>query len=155
MEGESLGLSSTMRRASEMGHIAQIIQIGQRGIGSARASDMQDALDWGVEFIPGGEVAREGVWRAVDLIAEGAEVIICLDVDALDPAVMPAVIGRTAGGLTYWQVLELVGGVAEKARIAGFNMVELMPERDIDGQGALLAAQLLASVLGVIARQRV
>jgi agmatinase len=33
-------------------------------------------------------------------------------------------------------------------------MVELMPERDIDGQGALLAAQILASVLGVIARQR-
>jgi agmatinase len=135
--------------------VVQIIQIGQRGIGSARERDVQDALDWGVEFIAGGEVAREGVWRAVDLIADGAEVIICLDVDALDPAVMPAVIGRTAGGLSYWQVLELIGGVAEKARIAGFDMVELMPERDIDGQGAQLAAQLLAAVLGVIARQRV
>jgi agmatinase len=155
VEGESLGLSSTMRRASEMAHVVQIIQIGQRGIGSARERDVQDALDWGVEFIAGGEVAREGVWRAVDLIADGAEVIICLDVDALDPAVMPAVIGRTAGGLSYWQVLELIGGVAEKARIAGFDMVELMPERDIDGQGAQLAAQLLAAVLGVIARQRV
>ncbi|MBI1172264.1 arginase [bacterium] len=152
--GETLGLSSTMRRASEMAHVARIIQIGQRGIGSARTGDVQDALDWGVEFVPAGEVAREGVWRAVDLIEEGAEVIICLDVDALDPAQMPAVIGRTAGGLTYWQVLELIGGVAEKARIAGFDMVELMPERDIDGQGAQLAAQLLAAVLGVIARQR-
>ena len=154
VQGENLGLSSTMRRASEMPHISQIIQIGQRGIGSARIADMQDALDWGVEFIPGGEVARFGVGRAVDLIPEGAEVIICLDVDALDPAIMPAVIGRTAGGMTYWQLLELIAGVAEKARIAGFDMVELMPERDIDGQGALLASQILASVLGVIARQR-
>ena len=111
-------------------------------------------MDWGVQLVPAGEVARTGVWRAVDLIPEGAEVIICLDVDALDPGVMPAVIGRTAGGLSYWQLLELIGGVAEKARIAGFDMVELMPERDIDGQGALLAAQILASVLGVIARQR-
>ncbi len=155
VEGERLGLSSTMRRASEMAHVGQIIQIGQRGIGSARESDVQDAVEWGVSFIPAGEVAREGVWRAVDLIEEAAEVIICLDVDALDPAVMPAVIGRTAGGLSYWQVLELIGGVAEKARIAGFDMVELMPERDVDGQGALLAAQLLAAVVGVIARQRV
>ena len=155
VDGEQLGLSSTMRRASEMGHIVQIIQVGQRGIGSARTGDVNDALRWGVEFVPAGEVAREGVWRAVDLIPEGAEVIICLDVDALDPAIMPAVIGRTAGGLGYWQVLELIGGVAEKATIAGFDMVELMPERDVDGQGALLAAQLLAAVLGVIARQRV
>ncbi len=94
------------------------------------------------------------MWRAIDLMAEGADVVVCLDLDALDPGVMPAVIGRTAGGMSYWQVLELIGGVAEKARIAGFGMVELMPERDIDGQGALLAAQLLAGVLGVIARQR-
>ncbi|MEO8244136.1 MAG: arginase family protein [bacterium] len=155
VEGERLGLSSTMRRASEMDHVVQIIQVGQRGIGSARDSDVKDALDWGVTFLPGGEVARDGVWRAVDLVPEGAEVIVCLDVDAFDPAIMPAVIGRTAGGMTYWQVLELIGAVAEKARIAGFDMVELMPSRDIDGQGALMAAQLLAGVLGVIARQRI
>ena len=155
VDGERLGLSSTMRRASEMAHVVQIVQVGQRGIGSARAGDLRDALDWGVEFVPAGEVAREGVWRAVDLVPQGAEVIICLDVDAFDPSIMPAVIGRTAGGLGYWQVLELIGAVAEKATIAGFDMVELMPERDVDGQGALLAAQLLAAVLGVIARQRV
>ena len=54
----------------------------------------------------------------------------------------------------YWQVLELVGAVAEKARIAGIDMVELMPARDIDGQGVQLAAQFLVAALGVIARQR-
>lgn len=151
--GERLGLSSTMRRASEMEHVGRIVQLGCRGIGSAREADLQDALDWGVEFVPAGEVARDGVWRAADLIPEGAEVIVCLDLDALDPSVMPAVIGRTAGGLSYWQVLELVGAVAEKARIAGFDMVEFMPDRDIDGQGAMVAAQLLAAVMGVVARQ--
>ncbi len=153
VEGERWGLSSTMRRASEMAHVERIVQVGQRGIGSARVADLRDAADWGVEFVPAGEVARAGVWRAVDLIPEGADVVICLDVDALDPSVMPAVIGRTAGGLSYWQVLELVGAVAEKARIVGFDMVEFMPERDIDGLGAMVAAQLLAGVVGVIARQ--
>ena len=99
--GERLGLSSPMRRASEMAHVVQIIQVGQRGIGSARVQDVADAVDWGVAFVPGGEVARDGVWRAVDLIPQGAEVIICLDGDAFDPAIMPAVIGRTAGGMSY------------------------------------------------------
>lgn len=151
--GEKLGLSSTMRRASEMAHVAGIVQVGCRGIGSARPGDLQDALDWGVAFVPAGEAVRGGVGRAIDLIPDGAEVIICLDLDALDPSVMPAVIGRTAGGLGYWQVLELIAGVAEKARIAGFDMVEFMPERDIDGQGAAVAAQLLAAVMGIVARQ--
>jgi agmatinase len=150
--GERLGLSSTMRRASEMAHVEAIIQVGQRGIGSARMQDVADAEDWGVAFVPGGEVARLGLGRAIDLIPEGADVVICLDLDALDPAIMPAVIARTAGGLGYWQVLELIAGVAEKARIAGFDMVEFMPDRDVDGQGATVAAQLLAAVMGIIAR---
>lgn len=155
VQGEDLGLSSTMRRASEMGHVSRIIQLGQRGLGSARPEDVADALAWGVAFIPMAEVATKGIDRALSLIPEGGDVVICLDVDALDPAIMPAVIGRTAGGLSYWQVMELVEGVAKRARIAAFDMVELMPERDIDGQGALLAAQLLSGVLGIIARQRV
>lgn len=151
--GERLGLSSTMRRASEMAHVEAIIQVGQRGIGSARLEDVADAESWGVGFVPAGEVARDGIGRAIDLVPAGAEVIICLDLDALDPSVMPAVIARTAGGLSYWQVLELIAGVAEKARIAGFDMVEFMPARDVDGQGAAVAAQLLAAVMGLVARQ--
>lgn len=153
VQGERLGLSSTMRRASEMGHVEAIIQVGQRGIGSARPSDLADAEAWGVSFVSAGEVARDGIGRALSLVPAGAEVIVCLDLDALDPAVMPAVIGRTAGGLGYWQVLDLIAGVGRKARIAGFDMVEFMPVRDIDGQGAAVAAQLLAAVMGIIARQ--
>ena len=153
VQGERLGLSSSMRRASEMAHVERIIQLGSRGLGSARPGELRDALDWGVEFVPAGEVARDGVWRAVDLIPHGTEVIITLDLDALDPSIMPAVSGRTAGGLGYWQVLELIGAVAERARIAGFDIVEFMPSRDIDGMGATLAAQLLTAVMGIVARQ--
>jgi agmatinase len=151
--GERWGLSSTMRRASEMGHVERIVQVGQRGIGSARPADYQVACDWGVTFVSGRDVAAAGIVRALAAVPAGARVVICLDVDALDPAVMPAVIGRTAGGLSYWQVFELIAGVAEKAKIVGFDMVEFMPERDADGQGALVAAQLLAGVIGILARQ--
>ncbi|PZQ99755.1 MAG: arginase [Cereibacter sphaeroides] len=153
VQGENWGLSSTMRRASEMGHVERIIQVGQRGMGSARASEVEDAVKWGVEFVSGREVARDGIGRALSLVPEGADVVICLDCDALDPAVMPAVIGRTAGGLSYNQVLDLVAGVQGKARIAAFDMVEFVPSQDIGGQGALTAAQLLTAVLGLIARQ--
>ena len=153
VEGEPLGLSSTMRRASEMAHVERIVQVGQRGIGSARPGDVADAEAWGVTFVAAREVARDGLARALAAIPEGAEIIVCLDCDALDPALIPAVIGRTAGGLGYWDVIELIAGAAAKGRIVAFDMVEFMPERDIDGQGALVAAQLLAAVLGIVARQ--
>lgn len=152
--GERLGLSSVMRRASEMAHVGRIVQVGQRGIGSARAEELAAARDWGVTLVPGGEVARDGVARAVDAVPARGEVIVCLDFDALDPSIMPAVIGRTAGGLTHWQVLELIGGVVAKARIAGLVATEFMAERDIGGIGAGTAAQLLISALGLLARQR-
>lgn len=150
---ERWGLSSTMRRASEMAHVERIIQVGQRGIGSARPGDALAAQEWGVQFVPAREVAAEGIGRALSLIPRGANVAICLDVDALDPAIMPAVIGRTAGGLSYWQVFELIAGAAARGRIVSFDMVEFMASRDIDGQGALVAAQLLAGVLGILAEQ--
>ena len=151
--GERLGLSSVMRRASEMAHVERIVQVGQRGLGSARAGEMRAAMDRGVAFVPGGEVARDGVARAVDLVPEASDVIVCFDLDALDPSIMPAVIARTAGGMLYWQALELLAGVASKARIRGLVVTEFMPARDMDGMGATTAAELLISVLGLIARQ--
>lgn len=152
--GERLGLSSTMRRASEMAHVAGIVQVGQRGIGSARADDMADAIAAGVTFVPAREVFRgDGIARAVATIPEGARVIVCFDCDGLDPSIMPAVIAPTAGGLVYWQAVELIAAVASRAEIVAFDLVELMPDRDIDGRGALLAAQLLATVMGIVARQ--
>jgi agmatinase len=66
---------------------------------------------------------------------------------------MPAVIGPAPGGLGYWQVLELLHAVFERARIGLFNLVELMPSRDRDGAGALVAGRIAAVAMGLIARQ--
>lgn len=153
LEGERLGLSSTMRRASEMAHVERIVQVGARGVGSARESDFAEARAWGSAFLLGREVAREGVARAVALVPEGARVVIAFDCDALDPSVMPAVIAPTAGGLTYMQTLDLIEGVAERAEIVAFDMVEFLPDADTCGAAAVTAAQLAAAVAGIIARQ--
>lgn len=153
VQGTRWGLSSTMRRASEMDHVARIVQVGARGVGSAGMGALQAARDWGAHLIPAYELDTGGLERAVSLIPEGSDVIICLDVDALDPAIMPAVIAPTAGGLSYAQTLALIRGVAGRARIAGFDMVEFKPDADRDGIGARTAGQLLTSVLGVISRQ--
>lgn len=151
--GETLGLSSTMRRASEMRHIGQIIQVGARGIGSAHPDEFADAQAWGAKFVTAREIHRNGVTAALGLIDEGAEVIVCLDVDALDPTLVPGVIGQAPGGLSYYQTLDLIRGASEKGRIAALDVVEFVPELDNDGLGAVNVSRLIAAVMGVLARQ--
>lgn len=154
VQGERWGLSSTMRRASEMEHVERIIQIGARGVGSAGMDALQAARDWGAHLIPAQELDDWGMARLSELVPQGTNVVVCFDCDALDPAIMPAVIAPTAGGLSFQQVMAVLRIVAARARIVGFDMVEFMPEADHDGFGARTAAQMLTTVLGLIARQR-
>ncbi len=151
--GERYGLSSTMRRASEMPHIERIIQVGARGIGSAATSDYEDAIAWGVKFVPAHDLHNHGVAAVIDLIPEASNIVICIDADALDPSVVPGVIGRSPGGLSYYQMVDLIKGAASKGKIAAMDFVEFMPERDVDDIGALTVARLITTSLGVLARQ--
>ncbi len=153
VEGESWGLSSTMRRISEMEHVAGIVQVGQRGIGSATGAEVAAARDWGATLIPAQALDCGGIVQAISAIPVGADVVVCLDWDGLDPAIMPGVIAPTAGGLSYRELMALVGGVAARARLVGVAMVEFMPEADRDGAGALTAGQAAASLVGMIAQQ--
>ncbi len=153
VQGERFGLSSTMRRASEMPWVERIVQVGARAIGSARPDDYQDALDWGVHFVTARDLHTHGLEPVLDLVPPDAEVFFTLDCDGLDPFIMPAVIGPAPGGLSYWQAVALMHGLAAKARLAGFDIVEFMPERDMQGLAALTAARLVCNALGLMARQ--
>jgi agmatinase len=154
VQGERWGLSSTMRRSSEMAHVGDMIQIGQRGVGSARPSDVADAQARGVRFFSGHDVRRQGVAAAIDAVPRGANVLITVDADGLDPAVMPAVMAREPGGLTYFEAVEIIDGVADRATIVGFDIVEVVPDVDVSGIGALAAFRLAAQAIGRIAGQR-
>lgn len=154
VRGERFGWSSPMRRASEMPWIERMVQVGLRGIGSARAGEVADARAWGSTIVTAAEVHRAGIGVAVDQVPAGARCLVTIDCDGLDPAVMPAVSARAPGGLLYHHVLELLHGVAAKASIVGFDLVELMPERDPSGIAALTAARLVCNGVAAIAASR-
>jgi agmatinase len=150
---EKQGFSSTMRRSSEQPHVWRIVQVGARGIGSAREEEVTFARDWGARIIPAAQVLRYGIASVLDQIEPQSQCLITLDLDGLDSSIMPAVAYPTPGGLTFHHVTELISGVAAKARIAGFAMVEFVPKKDLHGTSAFTAARIAAQVLGHIARQ--
>jgi agmatinase len=76
---------------------------------------------------------------------------VTVDCDGLDPSIMPAVKAPAPGGLTYWHVVELIRGAARKAPIAGFDLVEFMPERDSHGLAARTAARIVCNAIAAVA----
>jgi agmatinase len=153
-EKETHGFSSTMRRTSEMAHVWRIVQAGARGIGSARAEEVEAAQHWGARIIPCRTIHHRGVNTVLEQIEPDTECVICLDLDVLDSSAMPAVAYPSPGGLSFVQVTDIIAGVAAKARIAGFAMVEFVPARDLNGTAAMTAARIATHVIGHVARQK-
>lgn len=142
-----------MGRASEMQHVAGTVQVGLRSVGSARLTEIEAAQRYGSRFVTAREVHIHGIEGALRHVPEGARVVVTLDCDGLDLAIMPGVAARAPGGLTYIQVIDLIAGLGRRARIVGFDLVELYPPADLDGVSALTAARILVNVIGTIVRQ--
>lgn len=151
VDGVTHGFSSTMRRASEMGHVRHILQAGARGPGSAREAELTDARAWGAQIFPMRAIHAGGVAPVLEAIPEGAEVVLCIDVDGLDPGLVPGVLLPAFGGIGYQQALDLIHGVAARARIAGACFVEYVPGRDPTGYGAQAIARLAANLVAAAA----
>ncbi len=154
LHGERYGYSSPMRRACEMPHVAGMVQVGLRSVGSARPADVEAAQRYGSRFVTAREIHSRGVEAALRHIPEGVRVVVTLDCDSIDPSIMPGVAARTPGGLTYIQIIDLIGGLGRRADIAGFDLVELYPPADIDGLSALTGARIVVNAIGAIVHQR-
>jgi len=75
------------------------------------------------------------------------QVYISIDLDVLDPSIMPAVGTPEPGGLSWQQVLKLLRAVASSRQIVSFDIVELCPQEGPNAC-AFLAAKLAYKLAG-------
>jgi len=151
VEGVTHGFSSTMRRASEMAQVKGIVQVGLRGVGSAREGELATAGRWGAQLFPMRRVHAEGLAPVLAAVPEGVKVALNIDADGLDPALCPGVLSPEFGGLGYQQMLDLFDGLAARAKIVGATVVEYVPERDPAGLGGKALARLLCNLMATVA----
>ncbi|NNM72236.1 arginase family protein [Enterovirga aerilata] len=151
IEGNPLGYGSIMRRAAEMDWVRAEVQVGIRGLGSGTPDQIEDARAWGSRIVTMAEFRRLGAEAVASLVPEGAPCFVTIDLDGLDPSIMPAVNMPGPGGLLYGETLALLQAAARRAPIAGICMVEFVPARDDPhGLAALTAARLLLSAIGLV-----
>ena len=145
------GLSSPMRRASELPWVTSMIQIGLRGVGSARQREVDDAAAFGSIRVRAEELHDVGVAAILRRVPDAAAYYISLDTDALDPAIAPGINALEFGGITYFEISNLLRGIAAKGRIVGFDVVEIAPGKDHQNMTGLLASRLILNLLGAMA----
>lgn len=152
IDGVTEGYSSPMRRASEMPWVERIVQIGMRGTGSARPSDVADARASGNIIIRARDVREMGVDALLERIPSGASYLVTIDFDGLDPSVTPGVGAPMPGGLTFDDTTALLRGLAARGRIAGLDLVELVPALDVNGLTSLVGVRLALNLIGGMVR---
>ena len=137
IKGNPFGYGSTMRRVSENGRwIKGMVQVGMRGLGSGSPDQIEDARRWGSRLVSAPAFRQHGVEQVLKHIPAGADCLVTIDCDGLDPSIMPAVGMPTPGGLLYQDVLDLLHGIVATARVIGFCLVEFVPDKDPLGLAA-------------------
>lgn len=152
VNGVREGLSSPIRRASEMDHIGEIFQIGLRSAGSARPEEFEAANDYGAHLISDIELQDVGMAAVLERIPAGGTYYLTVDADGLDPTIAPAVAGPAPGGVTYPQMRTLIHGLVAKGRVVGMDVVEITPKRDVNAITSVTAVRLFCNLIGKAVR---
>ena len=150
--GVTQGLSSVIRRASEMNHINEIYQIGLRSAGSARPEEVEAALNYGANLISDIELQDVGMQEILDRIPDKQNYYLTIDADGVDPTIMPAVAGPAPGGVNYSQMRKLIQGLVKKGKVLGMDIVEITPSKDINGITAITAGRFICNLIGSAVR---
>lgn len=144
------GHGNVMRRIAEMPHVRGFAQIGVRGPGSSDPSDFADARRMGGLIVGPRELRKDGLEKVLARIPHGKRFYVTIDVDAFDAGIAPGSGSPSVGGLDYYEVTDLLRGVAAKGEVVGFDFVEVAPQYDPTEVTAQLAARVILDFLGAI-----
>jgi agmatinase len=110
-----------MRRALEFAPVTQV------GIRSMSTEEAQAVPGLKTTIFYDHSMRRDPAWidRVVDTLPE--TVYVTIDVDGLDPAIMPATGTPEPGGLSWYEALALLRSTIERRRVVACDVVELSP----------------------------
>jgi agmatinase len=133
--GTRYGQACIMRR------ILEVCPISQAGVRSLSWEERQFATQNKLKLFYMPELTSNpaSVDRIVDSLSE--DVYVTIDVDVLDPCVMPAVGTPEPDGMSWRQILDILESVTLHKHVVGFDLMEFCP-----GEGPHSCAFLLAKL---------
>lgn len=144
---------SPLSHASAMARIVDPIEnrLTQVGIRSICAEDRQAIRSRRLQtfFAHSLQAKPTQEWIPEVIATLGPRVYLTVDVDGLDPAVVPSTGTPEPGGLSWWQTVDLIRALGEHRQIIGADVVELAVtgEAEADRRSAFTGAKLTYQIL--------
>ena len=152
--GVRFGHGSPMRRAAERAWVTGLTQLGIRNVSSTAREGYEDARRMGSDILSVRQIRSLGTKAVLARIPAGVRYYVTIDIDGFDPSIAAGTGTPSHGGFTYYEVLELLAGLAKRGTVAGIDLVEVAPEYDHTGTTAILAAQILLNFIGRVLDRR-
>ncbi len=128
------------------------VQVGIRSISGDEARALKSGLPTKIFWARAVVGRTDWIDEAVDSLTEN--VYLTIDIDGLDPSLVPTTGTPEPGGLGWYETLALIRRISEKKRIVGMDLVEYsyVPGQD---SPAFLCAKLVYKSLAYIFRSHV
>ena len=152
--GVTAGHGNPMRRAIEKPYVSGMTQLGIRNVSSTAKEGYEDARARGSDILSVRQVRKLGTEGVLARIPEGARYYVTIDIDAFCPSIAAGTGTPSHGGFHYYDVLEILQGLARRGEVAGIDLVEVAPAYDPSESTQILAAQLLLNFIGFIFHAR-
>lgn len=146
-EGSPFSHACVMRRALEECSCS-LLQFGVRAL---CLEEVQYRLEKRVQHLDGRDIPEQNLKKFTLPGNFPKNIYLTIDVDGLDPHVIPATGTPVPGGPSWHQTLTFIERVVAGRTVLGFDLVELAP-REGDHVSDFAAAQLVYSVMGIISR---
>jgi agmatinase len=137
-EGSKYNHACVMARAKEL---APVVHVGIRSMSVEERDDVQPE-----RVFYASHIHEQRTWMYELLNKLSRNVYITIDLDVLDPSIMPATGTPEPGGLLWYQLLDILKTVSEKVNIVGFDVVELRPLKE-NKAPEFLASKLIYTLL--------
>lgn len=153
--GEKYSHASPFIRAVEEGVLdpKRMLSVGVKGPLNTR-DDLKYAKEHGVELVTYEDWRREGTKRIDAFLKRLGDdpTYLTFDIDCVDPVFAPGTGTPSVGGFTSAEVLGLLRFIARAhpsggPNLVGADVVEVLPDRDVAGNTALLAAHVAFEIL--------
>ncbi|WP_272700866.1 agmatinase family protein [Desulfovibrio sp. Fe33] len=138
-EGNPYSHACPFARIMEEGLCTRLVSVGIR---TANGHQREQKEKFGMEWL---EMRDRPSWPK---LAFDTPVYVSVDLDALDPAFAPGVSHHEPGGLPTRDLLDMLHAL--DAPVIGADIVELNPDRDLNGVTAMTGAKILKEIAGMM-----
>jgi len=139
-------MGTRFNHACAMRRVLECARVTQVGIRSMSTEEAKSAPGLPTTIFYDVNMRQNPNWIAKVVESLGEKVYITIDVDGMDPAIMPATGTPEPGGLSWYEMLSLLRAVISARNVVGCDVVELSPLPGVAAPN-FLCAKLVYKIL--------